>query len=252
MKLENVIATRPSKTVYRDGNVIIKLFNEEFSTADVLNEALNHARIEETGLKVPQFEEVLKIDGKWAIVNEYIEGKTLAAILEENKDNPEIIDKYMDRFVDLQLEIQSKSSPLLTKLRDKMRRKIEQTGLDATTRYELNTRLESTPKHNKICHGDYNPSNVIITPDDEWYVIDWAHATQGNGGEDAARAYLLFTLTGKEELAKKYLNTYCKKSDTARQYVERWLPIVAASQLVKGNEHEKDLLMKWIDVVEYE
>lgn len=252
MKLDNIIASRPKKTVYRDGDVIIKLFDEEFSTSDILNEALNHARMEETGLKIPKFKEVLKIDGKWAIVNEFIEGKTLAALMEENKDNAEMIDKYIDRFVDLQLEIQAKSSPLLTKLRDKMRRKIEQTGLDATTRYELNTRLESTPKHNKVCHGDYNPSNIIVTPNDEWYVIDWAHATQGNGGEDAARAYLLFTLAGKEDIAKKYLNAYCKKSDTARQYVERWLPIVAASQLVKGNADERDFLMKWIDVVEYE
>lgn len=252
MKLENIIATRSKKTIYRDGDVIIKVFNEEYSTSDVLNEALNHARIEETGLKIPKFKEVLKIDGKWAIVNEFIGGKTLAELMEENKDNEEKINEYLDRFVSLQLEIQSKTSPLLTKLRDKMRRKIELTGLDATTRYELNTRLESTPRHNKICHGDYNPSNIIVTDNDEWYVIDWAHATQGNGGEDAARAYLLFCLNGKEDIAKRYLNIYCKKSDTARQYVERWLPIVAASQLTKGIEEEKDFLMNWVDVVEYE
>ena len=51
---------------------------------------------------------------------------------------------------------------------------------------------------------------------------------------------------------KKYLNIYCKKSDTARQYVERWLPIVAASQLTKDNELEKEFLMKWIDVMDFE
>lgn len=252
MKLDTIIAERPTKKIYRDGDVIIKLFNEEYSTSDILNEALNHSRVEETGLKVPKFVEVLKIDGKWAIVNEFIEGKTLAQLMEENKDNADAINAYIERFVDLQLEIQSKSSPLLTKLKDKMRRKISETGLDATTRYELNTRLEATPKHNKICHGDYNPSNIIITPDDEWYVIDWAHAMQGNGGEDAARTYLLFSLEGKTEIAEKYLNTYCKKSDTAKQYVQTWLPIVAASQLVKHKENEKDFLMKWIDVVEYE
>lgn len=252
MNLEHIIAERPSKKIYRDGDVIVKLFDENYSTSDVLNEALNHARVEETGLKIPKFVEVKKLDGKWAIVNEYIEGKTLDKIIEESKDDSEELNALLDRFVDLQIEIQSKTSPLLTKLRDKMRRKIEQTGLDATTRYELNTRLESTPKHNKLLHGDYNPSNIIVTPEDEWYVIDWAHATQGNGGEDAARTYLLFSIEGKTDLAKRYLDTYCKKTDTARQYVQRWIPIVAASQLVKGNPDERDFLMKWIDVVEYE
>ena len=44
----------------------------------------------------------------------------------------------------------------------------------------------------------------------------------------------------------------CKKSDTARQYVQQWLPIVAAAQLTKDNELEKDFLMKWIDVIDYQ
>ena len=42
------------------------------------------------------------------------------------------------------------------------------------------------------------------------------------------------------------------KSNTAIQYVQKWMPIVAASQSVKGNEHEREFLMSWIDVVEYE
>ena len=36
------------------------------------------------------------------------------------------------------------------------------------------------------------------------------------------------------------------------QYVQQWLPIVAAAQLSKENELEKDFLMRWIDVVDYQ
>ena len=36
------------------------------------------------------------------------------------------------------------------------------------------------------------------------------------------------------------------------QYVEKWLPIVAASQSVKGKTEERDFLMKWVDVVDYD
>ena len=177
MKLDRVIAVRNNKTIYRDGNKCIKVFNSEYSKADVLNEALNQARIEETGLSIPKILEVTMVDGKWAIVSEYIKGKTLAQLMDEDADNK---DKYLEMLVDIQLSVHAKKSPLLGKLKDKMNRKISMAELDATTRYDLHTRLEGMPKHNKVCHGDFNPSNIIIAEDGTPYILDWAHATQGN------------------------------------------------------------------------
>ena len=249
MKLEKIIAVRTNKTIYRDGDMCIKVFNEEYSKADVLNEALNQARIESTGLNIPKIREVTMIDGKWAIVTDYIEGKTLSQLMAEDPDN---LDKYLETLVDVQMNIHSKKCPLLTKLKDKMHRKISSTTIDATTRYELHTRLEGMPKHNKVCHGDLWPSNVIITEDGTPFIIDWAHATQGNASEDVARTYLLFCLNGNKEAAEKYLDLFCKKSDTAKQYVQKWMPIVAASQSVKGNEEEREFLMSWVNVVDWQ
>ncbi len=249
MKLDQVIATSKGKTVYRDGDRCVKLFNEDYSKADILNEALNHARVEETGLNIPKIFEVTKIDGKWAIVSEFIEGKTLAQLM---KEHPEKIEGYLEMMVELQLSVHQKKAPLLTKLKDKMNRKISLTDLDATTRYELHTRLEGMPKHNKVCHGDFNPTNIIIAEDGTPYIIDWAHATQGNAAADAARTYLLFSLEGAKQLADDYLKCFCKKSDTAMQYVQKWLPIVAASQSVKGNAHEREFLLSWVHVVDFE
>ena len=249
MNLDRVIAVRNNKTVYRDGDRCIKVFNAEYSKADVLNEALNQARIEETGLNIPKVIEVTMIDGKWAIVSEYIKGKTLAQLMEEN---PEKKAEYIELLVDLQMSVHTKTSPLLNKLKDKMSRKIAETELDATTRYDLHTRLEGMPKHNKVCHGDFNPSNIIITESGVPYILDWSHATQGNASADVARTYLLFWLNGDISGAELYLNTFCKKSDTAKQYVQKWMPIVAASQSVKGNECEREFLMSWVGVVDYQ
>lgn len=249
MKLDRVIAVRTGKTVYRDGDKTIKVFDEDYKKSDVLNEALNQARVEETGLNIPKVIEVTKVDGKWAIVTEYIKGKTLAQLMEENPDK---FDEYLELFVDLQISVHEKKCPLLNKLKDKMNRKITEADLDATTRYELHTRLEGMPKHNKVCHGDFNPSNIIINEDGVPYIIDWSHATQGNASADVARTYLLFWLKGDIEGAKKYLDLFCKKSDTAKQYIQKWLPIVAASQSVKGNEKEREFLLSWVNVVDYE
>ena len=249
MKLDKIIAVRTGKTVYRDGDNCVKVFDKDYSKSDVLNEALNQARVEETGLNIPKIKEVIMIDGKWAIVSEFIPGKTLARLMEEE---PEKKDEYLELFVDIQLSVHAKECPLLTKLKDKMNRKISQTSLDATARYDLHTRLEGMPKHKKLCHGDFNPSNIIIGEDGTPYILDWSHATQGNASADAARTYLLFWLAGDIEGAEFYLNTFCKKSDTAKQYVQKWMPIVAASQSVKGNEKERQFLLSWVDVVDYE
>jgi len=189
------------------------------------------------------------IDGQWVISTKFIEGKTLAQLMDEN---PEKLDEYLNLFVDLQLEMNKETVPLLNKLKDKMNRKISESGYDATTRYELHTRLESMPKHTKLCHGDFNPSNIIVTDNGTPYILDWSHATQGNASADVARTYLLFCLDGKEELADKYLDLFCKKSDTAKQYVQKWMPVVAASQSVKGKPEEKEFLDRWVNVVEYE
>ena len=249
MKTDKVIAVRNTKTVYRDGDNVIKLFDEHYSKADILTEALNQARVEETGLNIPKLNEVTKVNGRWAIVMDYIAGKTLQQLMDENPDK---IDEYLELFVNLQMEVHSKRAPLLNKLKDKMNRKISQADLNATIRYDLHTRLESMPKHNKVCHGDFNPSNIIIAKDGTPYIIDWSHATQGNASADAARTYLLFWLSGDINLAEKYLNLFCLKSDTAKQYVQKWIPIVAASQLVKGKKEEREFLLHWVDVVDYE
>lgn len=249
MNLDRIIAVRTNKTVYRDGEYCVKVFDDDFSKVDVLNEALNQARVEETGLNVPKIVEMTKIDGKWAIVSEYVPGKTLARLMEENPDKK---DEYLEKFVDWQIEVQSKKCPLLTKLRDKMNRKIDLTNLDESIKYELHTRLEGMPKHNKLCHGDFNPSNIIVKEDGTPYFIDWSHATQGNASADVARTYMLFWLAGDIEGAEKYLDLFCQKSGTDKRYVQKWMPIVAASQSVKGHEKEREFLMSWIDVAEFQ
>ena len=249
MKLDRIIAVRNNKTIYRDGDLCIKVFDKNYSKSDVLNEALNQSRVEETGLNIPKIVEVTTIDGNWAIVSEFVKGKTLAQLMEENPDKK---DEYLELLVDIQLEMHTKTCPLLNKLKDKMNRKISSSELDATTRYDLHTRLEGMPKHNKLCHGDFNPSNIIIDDEGKPYILDWSHATQGNASADAARTYLLFCLSGDTNVAKAYLDMFCKKSNTARQYVEKWMPVVAASQSVKGNEKEREFLLSWVDVVDYE
>ena len=248
--LSQPIAERRTKTVYRDGNKTIKLFIENYSKAAILNEALIQSRVEEnTDLKMSRLLEVTKIENRWALVTEFIEGTPLDVLMREH---PEKEEEYLNLFINIQLEIMSKKVPTLNRLKDKYRRKLAEADIDDTTRYELLQRLEGTKNHDKLCHGDFNPSNVIINENGEYSIIDWAHATQGNASADVAKTFLLFSLNGQTELAEKYLNLFTEKSGLEKRGIQRWVPIVAAVQLKKGGVENKEFLEKWIDVVDYE
>ena len=81
--------------------------------------------------------------------------------------------------------------------------------------------------------------------------MDWVAATQGNASADVGKTYLLLALDYPQS-AEKYLNLFCQKTNTSKKYVQEWLPIVAAAQLAEKKAEEKDLCMRWLDVVDYE
>lgn len=245
-----LIATTATKKVFREGDKAIKVFNADFPKADVLNEALITARVEEVGgINVPKVLEVGVFEGKWSITFDFIEGKTLQQLMDENPDK---LPEYMENMVDLHLNILSKQCPLLNKLKDKMSRQILDTEeLEDVTRYDMRTQLDSMPKHTKLCHGDFNPSNIVVTDDGTMFVLDWVHATQGNASADVARTYLLFCLQDQNK-ADMYMNLFCKKTGTAKKYVQTWLPMVAAAQLSKRRPEEAELLQQWATVCDYQ
>ena len=143
-------------------------------------------------------------------------------------------------------------SPLLNRQRDKFARMIDSLDqLNATTRYNLQERLDGMTKEFKVCHGDFNPSNVIVGDDGQLYVCDWAHATQGSPAADVATTYLLFALNSKDQ-AEAYLELYCDRADMPMQVVRQWTSIVAASELARKRNVNDEFLKNWIDVVDYQ
>lgn len=248
MELKNLISESKETKVYKCDKYAVKVYEEGVPKIEVLNTALVHSLVEGTGLSVPKIREVSRIDGKWAISTKYVEGKNLRQLMEENPDK---LEEYINLMVDIQLQIHARRVPTLPKLKYQLRTNIESLEeLDDIKKYELLTRLESMPKHIKLCHGNFEPGNIIIGKDDT-YIVDWKLATQGNASADVGKTYMMFSLEDPKK-AELYLDTFCKKSNTAKRYVQEWLPIIAAARLKENKPEEKDLLMKWLDVVDYD
>lgn len=244
IKLKKMIAVRTSRTLYRENGKTYKVFNEDFKKSDVLAEALNHAKIEETGLNIPKIEGISIIDGKWTIVTEYIKGNTLQSLMDKR---PEKEDEYLELFIQLQILVHSKWAPILNSLPEVLSRKISKSELDATTRYDLILRLDEMPKVMTICHGDFNPSNIVITDDDVPYILDWSSAAHGDPAADVANTYLLFLLSGEQARGEKYLNLICEKSAISRSHVKEWIPIIAAALSAEGTSEERKFLLEYME-----
>ena len=249
-KQDSVLLERADKVVLRDKNSVLKIFGPSYKVSLILNEAMNEARAAETGLPVAKVLEVMKLRDHWCIRREWVEGETLADVMDKDKKN---LQKYLRQFVAIQCEIFGKTSDRMGNLADKLDQQISASPLPKETRYDLHMKLQSFPRGKALCHGDFNPTNVIITPNGEWRVIDWSHVRLGDPLADVARTYLLFWLSGHVAAAEKYMALACEALRAKVADVQKWLPIVAAAESSKEqNAKNHELLLHWASVVDYE
>ena len=249
MKFENVLAERPQKVIYRDGDRCVKVFVPGYSKAAIYNEASNHVRIEEKGLNIPKVLGVENIDGGWAIATQFIEGKTLEQLIEAY---PEKKETYFRILADLQSEIHKKDCPYLYRLKDELNQKIAQSELSATIRFDLHTKLEEMAKGMSICHGDFCASNIILSEDGVYYVCDWTLASFGNPLADVAQTYIMFWVINKSYAdAELYLDLYCSEAGVDKEKVYEWLPIIAAAMSVRRPEEEKKVLLECVNSLDF-
>ncbi len=247
-KKDNILLERTDKVVSRDKDTVLKVFGPSYKVSAILNEAMNEARAAETGLPVAKVIEVMKLRDHWCIRREWVEGETLADVMAKDKKN---LDKYLDKLVEIQCEIFSKTSERMGNLNDKLDKQISGSPLPRETRYDLHVRLQSMPRGKALCHGDFNPTNVIITPSGEWRVIDWSHVRLGDPLADVARTYLLLWLSGHTVAAGRYLAKACTALKAKETDVQQWLPIVAAAESSKEQDDKnRDLLLHWASIVD--
>lgn len=245
---KEILSENPSRVIYREKDAVCKEFAKDFPKEEVFHEAFINARAEAVcGPLVPKVLSVECEKGKWILRREYAEGETLEALM---KKHPEKKEEYLQQLVELQTALQAHRAPLLEQLKDKMARQLNELQIDESTRYELLTRLAAMPRHEKLCHGDLRPANVIVDPEGGFHVIDWVHGTKGNASADAARTYLILALEDREG-AECYLDLFCQKTGTKKSYVQDWLPLVAAAQLTKKRPEEEGELRSWLQICDH-
>lgn len=245
MRLDNPFATGNTAKIYISNNRVVKLFNDDLPQNEAIYEAKKQKYAYSCGIFVPKILDVTKIDGKQAIIMEYIKGKTLGNLLMANLERAE---HYIKVSVEVQQKIHAHAANTrLEQMSDKLYRQINATSyLDGKQKTRLIQKLDAMTFEKRLCHGDFHPFNLILSNEDV-AIIDWVDSSAGDVRADVYRTYLLFSQIATE-LADRYIHLYCEKSGFSRGEILQWAPIIAGARLSENVSSESvERLIKIVD-----
>ena len=235
---------------------VVKLYQPHIPDRRIKAEAFNAQTLHAAGLPVPLFFEQAEIDGRRGSVFERIEGSSISASL---RKNPFRFFQLAGRFAAIHRLIHRAGSSELPPLTEHLRRVIAHaSALSPAQKNQLNSLLHALPAGVCVCHFDFHPNNVILSPRGP-VVLDWGSARQGNPLADVARTYVLFAtdhLAGpaaplvkiwNSAFTQAYLRYYFDGAIQTRDELGRWIAVVAAAKLRKAGVRETPVLMRLVE-----
>lgn len=245
MNLGSPIASGNTAQVYLYNNKVIKVFNKHLPHTESIYEAHKQKYAHSCGLSVPQIYDVTTINGKQAIIMEYINGRTMYEIVSENIN---LAEHYMNVSVHVQQNIHSIVPQSIEPMSVKLSRQIKTAQpLNSRQKSALLEKLNAMTYEKRLCHGDFHMFNLIMSDDNKVTIIDWMDSSAGDRRADVYRTYLLYAqISG--ELADMYLRMYCNKSGLSKDDIFEWAPIIAGARLSENVSSEnEERLMNVVD-----
>lgn len=263
MQLGKVIGKGNTAEIYElnnEDNKILKLFYERMPYEYIEKEYEISIIIKQLGVPSPNVEKILKLDNKWGIIYEKINGQNFTHIV---SSQPLLLNKNAQLFSELQVSFHRKSAENLPSQKEYFSRNISVTNLLSNKeKEEILNYLVQLPNDNKVCHGDYHTDNVFLI-DDNLMVLDWMTGTSGNPCADVARTLIIIRYSYlsnempkttklllqivRNAFARIYLNSYLKLTNDSIESINKWiLPVMAARLVENIPDSEKQLLLKKI------
>ncbi|MBL7166236.1 MAG: phosphotransferase [Dehalococcoidales bacterium] len=169
---------------------VVKLLREGFERdaekeMPVIQAAFN------AGLPVPAVEGLVEVEGRRGIVLERITGPSMLGIIEKQ---PWEITHLARVLAELHIQVHSHETEALPSQRDIIQTRVHNDArLPPAVKDALLGTLRRLPDGNAICHSDFHPGNIIMSPRGP-VIIDWVDAKRGNPLADVARTWLLSTM----------------------------------------------------------
>ncbi|MDE6597071.1 MAG: phosphotransferase [Clostridia bacterium] len=242
-----------------DKNKILKLFRKDFPL-EIISTELDIAKLISSDLVfVPKVFVLVKYKNRYGILYEKISGKDMIA---EMLRKPFKIRSYSKALADTHAKIHTSTVDLSSDIKDKLINNINATtDLSKQEKDKIVSYIKTLPDGKALCHFDFHPGNVMIK-NNEFYVIDWMTACNGNAASDAARTYFLLRYGEllyanffvklvahivEKHIGKIYLRQYKKLTGISDAEIKKWLLPIAAARLIEWiPKSEKIKLLKFI------
>ncbi|MBJ8071549.1 aminoglycoside phosphotransferase [Bacillus mycoides] len=229
MNLENPIAKGNTAEIYLCDNKVVKLFEKYLPNTESLYEAQKQKYAYSRDLHVPKVFEVTEVQGRQAIIMEYVEGESVGELLLNNLNKAE---HYIGLCVNEQKKIHAirVNTDEMESMRERLERQIKSVHkFDEKQKENILNKLHSIKFEPRLCHGDFHPFNLILSKKNV-NIIDWVDASSGDIRADVFRTYLLYSQSSVE-LAEMYLHIYCRNTGLSRDEIFQWAPIIITARL---------------------
>ncbi|MCY3638522.1 MAG: phosphotransferase [Chloroflexi bacterium] len=255
MKKGRLLAQGRTAEIFEWGDErIIKLARQPGPAPYLKREFEITKAIYDTGLPLPQAHEVVDVDGRLGIIFERIDGITM---LSEMTSKPWKVAAFASILADLHTSMHGNVLSELPSLKQKLVNRINSASqVSASTRRAALERLHNLPDGAVLCHGDFHPDNVLISPRGA-VIIDWNDAARGNPLADVAALSLQLKhaaiapyikgkwliRAGKLLFHYLYLRRYMHARRAPADEIEAWRLPVAVSRLTIAVPEEQNNLL---------
>lgn len=235
---------------------ILKLFHPWVSLASAALERRNASVARSCGVATPAVHEMVQHGERWGLVFDRVDGPTL---LDKVVVEPEAMEDWAQELARLHVALhQAPVGDDLSDQRQRLSAKIRACcQLTPGERDAVLDLLSRLPAGSALCHGDFHPGNIVMTPD-EPMIIDWVDATIGNPIADVARTSVVLlghiNSTGVDESAtdglkvfhRTYVEEYMATAHDRKPEYEQWLAVIAAARLSEEIAEERDWLLSTV------
>jgi aminoglycoside phosphotransferase (APT) family kinase protein len=202
---------------------VLKLFHAWVSPARVQREYASTRAVHAAGLPAPAAFELIEVQGRCGIVFERVDGVSL---LGYTQARPWAVFGAVRLLAELHGRIHRCQGPAeLPSLRERVAEGIEAAGgVTEAQKQAARRRLAELPDGTALCHGDFHPANVLLTPRGP-VVIDWGAASRGDPLGDVACTSRLMRTARLPPWAPgcMHLLLKCLRPAMHRSYLKRYL-----------------------------
>ncbi len=243
---------------WRDGQVL-KLFFDWVDDSSIQREAEISRNISAGSLPVPRFFGEVTVDGRRGLVFERIAGHSMVGLLAAR---PWQFGRLARQMAELHASFHTENGRALPPLRQELTALIEQTPhVPAELKGEMVARLGRLPDGDALCHFDFHPGQIILSPHGP-VALDWMAALRGDPAADIARTLVLLTFGEvpnvglavrlpialiRKGFQRRYLRHYLAlQPQVTEARIRAWMIPVAAARLAEDVGGEREPILEYL------